>query len=372
MKKAVVTGRWFAAFTALTLGLSASARAGEILVVRAEEMTRLTFVRKLDENVEARIAAFCRWRPPQLRWATADKLSLRILFPHAKQWELDNYAVLGRHCIAQELGEGTSVSTLLPGPELLRKSTFSRRIVRTSPPKGEFLEVAVLFRNIASERIDYVFSSGPCSNLDVSVELPDGNRVFPTDFLLPGIAGSLPSTIRSLEKRGRMFVSELALPKGGTIGFTLPPYQIQRGHSLQIHDRGGLPDELRIQGVFPVNRDGTVNLDYGSSVANPFRDEGQPPEIPREKSEQRYGFVRVAGMTLDDATTAINSHLREVLKPPGVSVALDVSGMPQEYLPRVGRSTCALFLFDIPRDLEVVPLRINDAPLIEIPRRLSR
>ncbi len=98
MKKAAVTGRWFAAVTALTLGLGLStwARAGEVFIVPADEVMDRTFVRTLKENIEVRIVAFSRWRPPQYRWATVGKLDQpRTPFPYSFQpWELDNHVLL--------------------------------------------------------------------------------------------------------------------------------------------------------------------------------------------------------------------------------------------------------------------------------------
>lgn len=76
-----------------------------------------------------------------------------------------------------------------------------------------------------------------------------------------------------------------------------PPYNIEPLEVLIINVTDTLPAEP-ITGQFVVGPDGSVNLGF------------------------RYGSVRVAGMTLEQAQSAIKTHLNPVLKMPTVSVAL--------------------------------------------------
>jgi polysaccharide export outer membrane protein len=89
------------------------------------------------------------------------------------------------------------------------------------------------------------------------------------------------------------------------------PYRLKTLDVLSIQVAGTLPD-APISGAFPIEPGGIVNLG-----------------IP-------YGGVRVAGLTADEARTAIEMHLRNFLREPQVAVALvELGGMQQvggEYL----------------------------------------
>ena len=78
----------------------------------------------------------------------------------------------------------------------------------------------------------------------------------------------------------------------------LPPYHIETFDMLQISAVGTLPDQAPINSYYLVDGEGRVNLGPG------------------------YGSVRVAGMTVDEARHAVDTHLREILKFPEVSVQL--------------------------------------------------
>ncbi len=69
-----------------------------------------------------------------------------------------------------------------------------------------------------------------------------------------------------------------------------PPYRIEPLDTLGIRVTETLPDQP-IQGVYQVEADGRVNLGFN------------------------YGAAFVQGMTIEQATAAINSHLRRSLKP---------------------------------------------------------
>jgi len=83
----------------------------------------------------------------------------------------------------------------------------------------------------------------------------------------------------------------------------LPPYRIETYDVLQVTVVGTLLEQP-IDGGFLVEAEGTVNLGPA------------------------YGMVRVAGMTIEEATAVIDEHLRQTLKRPEVSVQLArASGM---------------------------------------------
>ena len=71
-----------------------------------------------------------------------------------------------------------------------------------------------------------------------------------------------------------------------------PPYDV-----LQIQVFNAIPDQP-IDGFYLVEGEGTINV--GAA----------------------YGTIRVAGMTVDEATQAITEHLKQMLRSPGVSVQL--------------------------------------------------
>jgi protein involved in polysaccharide export with SLBB domain len=85
-----------------------------------------------------------------------------------------------------------------------------------------------------------------------------------------------------------------------------PPYRIQPLDALYIQGQQVLPD-VPIRGAYGVDPDGTVNLGIA------------------------YGIVRVAGMTISQAQTAIQNYLKQnVVKDPQIQVSLAQSrGMQQ-------------------------------------------
>jgi polysaccharide export outer membrane protein len=70
-----------------------------------------------------------------------------------------------------------------------------------------------------------------------------------------------------------------------------PPYRIEPLDSLGINVTGTIPEQP-IQGVYPVEPTGKVNLGF------------------------TYGSVFVQGMTIEEAKVAIETHLKKALKPP--------------------------------------------------------
>jgi polysaccharide export outer membrane protein len=84
-----------------------------------------------------------------------------------------------------------------------------------------------------------------------------------------------------------------------------PPYRIEALDILQILVLGALPDSP-IAGPFAVDPGGTVDLGPA------------------------YGKVPVAGMTIEQATQAIDAHLRGILRAPQVSVTLAQSAGQQQ------------------------------------------
>jgi hypothetical protein len=83
--------------------------------------------------------------------------------------------------------------------------------------------------------------------------------------------------------------------------FNRPPGNIiQPGHLLHIDTDGSLPDSP-IKGQYLVDPDGKVNLGAAYGLA---------------------GKVRVAGMTADDAQSAIKNELAKVLRQPLVTVSI--------------------------------------------------
>ncbi len=83
------------------------------------------------------------------------------------------------------------------------------------------------------------------------------------------------------------------------------PYQLRMLDSLVIQVSGTLPD-APIGGAFVIEPGGTINL-------------GNP-----------YGTVRVVGMTVDEAKTAIETQLKQTLREPIVNVSLgDIAGKQQ-------------------------------------------
>jgi len=78
----------------------------------------------------------------------------------------------------------------------------------------------------------------------------------------------------------------------------LPPYRIEPLDVLYLYAPGA-PDKAPVNGLYPVDPDGTINLgpDYG-------------------------GQVRVAEMTSQEAERLIAKHLKQFLKEPSVAVSL--------------------------------------------------
>lgn len=76
-----------------------------------------------------------------------------------------------------------------------------------------------------------------------------------------------------------------------------PPYIITPMDALQVRVAGTLPEQP-IDGVFLVGPDGSINLGYS------------------------YGFVRVAGLTVEQAQEEIRKSVAKVLKEPQVAVGL--------------------------------------------------
>jgi polysaccharide biosynthesis/export protein len=86
----------------------------------------------------------------------------------------------------------------------------------------------------------------------------------------------------------------------------LPPYHIETLDAIVIQVSDALPDQP-IAGLYPVDPEGTVNLGFN------------------------YGSVRVAGMTLAEAREAITKHLQTALKPGyQVNVALGQTRAQQQ------------------------------------------
>lgn len=84
-----------------------------------------------------------------------------------------------------------------------------------------------------------------------------------------------------------------------------PPYKIEPLDVLLIQVLGTLPD-APIAGNYGVEPDGSVNL-------------GLP-----------YGSVNLAGLTLEKAKTAVEDHLKQILREPQVSVSLAQSRAMQQ------------------------------------------
>jgi polysaccharide export outer membrane protein len=84
----------------------------------------------------------------------------------------------------------------------------------------------------------------------------------------------------------------------------LPPYRVEPLDQLYIRVDGADPNSP-IEGVFPVDPDGTVNL-IGERRAEPPTIPGTPPTY---KPGIRYGKVRIAGMTLEEAQKTIDKYL---------------------------------------------------------------
>ncbi len=76
-----------------------------------------------------------------------------------------------------------------------------------------------------------------------------------------------------------------------------PPYRLRTGDVVSVQSRGALPD-APIDGPFVVEPGGLVNLG--------------PP----------YGTLKIAGLTSEEAQTAVDAHLRNTLQAPLVSVGL--------------------------------------------------
>jgi polysaccharide export outer membrane protein len=69
-----------------------------------------------------------------------------------------------------------------------------------------------------------------------------------------------------------------------------PPYKVEPLDSLAIMVTDALPQQP-VQGVYPVEADGTVNLGFS------------------------YGSVRVVDQTIEEAKSTITEHLRQIVKP---------------------------------------------------------
>lgn len=100
-------------------------------------------------------------------------------------------------------------------------------------------------------------------------------------------------------------------------------YRIKTGDRMSLHVEGTVPD-APINGECSVEADGTVNLDeirFRFGFGDP-RDRG----AERVDTGPRYGSVRVAGLTREDARTAIEEHLKKTEKEPRVALSLITPG----------------------------------------------
>ena len=84
-----------------------------------------------------------------------------------------------------------------------------------------------------------------------------------------------------------------------------PPYKIEPLDTLEIFVQGTLPDQ-NIAGPYPVEADGTIMLGPA------------------------YGAIKVSGMTLAEARTAVREHLEGILTAPEVAVSLGASAGQQQ------------------------------------------
>jgi polysaccharide export outer membrane protein len=70
----------------------------------------------------------------------------------------------------------------------------------------------------------------------------------------------------------------------------LPPYHIEPLDSLAVYVSEALPQQP-IQGVYPVDPDGTINLGFS------------------------YGTVKVIDLTIEGAKSAVENHLKKIIQP---------------------------------------------------------
>jgi polysaccharide biosynthesis/export protein len=128
----------------------------------------------------------------------------------------------------------------------------------------------------------------------------------------------------------------------------LPPYRIQTLDTLMVRVPKALPDEP-IAGLYAVDPDGTINLGLS------------------------YGSIRVAGLTLPEATAAIEKHLKSKvdLKEPQTELAIAESrGLQQVRGPHLVRPDGSISLGTY-GSVRVTGLTISEAKAA-IEKQLSR
>jgi polysaccharide biosynthesis/export protein len=126
----------------------------------------------------------------------------------------------------------------------------------------------------------------------------------PVDFYTPSLQQPIPPNMEPPRELGMVSLPPYQVEPPDILMIEMlrvvprPPYRIDIYDVLQIKAVGVLPEPNDISGFFLVEGEGVVTLGPA------------------------YGRVRVAGMTIDEATTAIITRLKQLFAKPEVSVQL--------------------------------------------------
>ena len=168
---------------------------------------------RINPSVAMQVAGVRSWLPPSQQWTLLDGIAGRSF----NCWKLDDLHLASRSGLMMiSEGVGERIKTVKTG------SALERKVVKALQPKGKFVEVLLIFTNTSREPIEENFSE-PNGILDIRIVLPDRQKVLPTDFQFPGVAGSGLANFEELHKKGLTVVSELTLATGAKLGIDLDP-----------------------------------------------------------------------------------------------------------------------------------------------------
>lgn len=199
----------------------------------------------LGKNVTVKVLAVRSWEPPEPKFLLIEKI------PEGRYYffQMDRMpiGVTSPSPILEQ--EGQSVWTTV----YATKAEFTRRCVRFASPKGQYVEILLLFENEGDTAFVESVTSTESQQLDIRLTLPDGAVVLPVDFLCPGLSNASLDHLKKLQEKGLTIVSEFTgnlgiyLDSGGRTWLLLL-FDIPRGSQsvqLQIKNTRPIPIHLR-------------------------------------------------------------------------------------------------------------------------------
>jgi hypothetical protein len=176
----------------------------------------------LKDDVEANVAHFRQWQPGTSRW---DGVYFIDKYQKGVAWKLDNRISLNTDPPPMRPGDVQAVSTTSEDDGValpVAGSRFGRRVAPVPRPLGQFVEVAVRFRNVGQQPAVIQFCTPSSVYAGAYLQLGDGTAVAPVDFVLAQV-GVPPAQFETT--KDITAVSELALSSAGNLGFEIESRQ---------------------------------------------------------------------------------------------------------------------------------------------------